>query len=97
MSLQAHIHLEEALSKILRSHRILKFTITSQMVISIIKSDDTTYSSCNPNAGIQLEEKPTLPESQIVASNQEQKCAIISARKESRPEGKFWYKFITLG
>lgn len=38
-----------------------------------------------------------LPGSQMVAGNQEQKCAIIPARKESRPGGKFWYKFITLG
>ena len=76
---------------------MLKLTTTSEMVTRIIKSEDTTYSTCNPNAGIQPEERPTLPEPRTVASNQKQKCAIISARKESRPEGKFWYKFITLG
>ena len=60
MSLQAHTHLEEALIKILRSHCILKLSITSQTVTSITKSDDTSYSTgCNPNAGNQLEEKPT--------------------------------------
>lgn len=66
------------------------------MVISIIKSDDTTYSSCNPNAGIQLEENPTLPESQIVASNQEQKCAIISARKNQDQRASFGTNLLRL-
>ena len=97
LSLQAHTHLEEALKFLeatasLNSVSHLKRLPVESNLMTLLNS-----TGCNPNAGNQLEEKPTLPGSQIVARNQEQKCAIVSARKESRPEGKFWYKFITLG